>query len=195
MEPNLKEIIKNKIDLTRYIAKYSPVDSRGFASCPIHKETQASLKIYDNKSWYCFGCLKGGDVFDFAMALDNLDFKTALIKLAYYAGVDIFSYKPTESRFNKVNEVLKLNAEIKKWELILTLTQEQILLACDIMNTEYQALTHTPIEAVDHSTYTKIHINQQRFEEYNEQADKVLDMIKAKLKDYQEQLNTVKRGK
>ncbi len=192
---NLAGIIKDKIDLVAYITKYSQVDGRGFANCPIHKETQASLKIYNNKTWYCFGCLKGGDIFDFVMAMDNIDFKEAINKLAYMTGVDLKSYKPTESRFSKVNEILRLNAEVKKWEEILALTQEQILLACDIMNTSYQVLTHTPMEAIDHSTYTKIHINQLRFEEYNEQVDKVLKKIDDKLKEYQEQLNTVKRGK
>ena len=33
--------------------------------CPFHRETDPSLHIFENQSWYCFGCGKGGDVYDF----------------------------------------------------------------------------------------------------------------------------------
>ncbi len=33
--------------------------------CPFHREKDPSLHIFENQSWYCFGCGKGGDVYDF----------------------------------------------------------------------------------------------------------------------------------
>ena len=33
--------------------------------CPFHNEKDPSLHIFKNQSWYCFGCGKGGDVYDF----------------------------------------------------------------------------------------------------------------------------------
>ena len=33
--------------------------------CPFHSEKDPSLHIFENQSWYCFGCGKGGDVYDF----------------------------------------------------------------------------------------------------------------------------------
>ena len=33
--------------------------------CPFHNEKDPSLHIFENQSWYCFGCGKGGDVYDF----------------------------------------------------------------------------------------------------------------------------------
>ena len=32
--------------------------------CPFHSERDPSLHIFENQSWYCFGCGKGGDVYD-----------------------------------------------------------------------------------------------------------------------------------
>ena len=34
--------------------------------CPFHDERTPSLHIYDDGHWYCFGCNKFGDVYDFA---------------------------------------------------------------------------------------------------------------------------------
>ena len=33
--------------------------------CPFHGDKEPSLHIFENQSWYCFGCGKGGDVYDF----------------------------------------------------------------------------------------------------------------------------------
>lgn len=34
--------------------------------CPFHADDSPSLHVYDDASWHCFGCGKGGDVIDFA---------------------------------------------------------------------------------------------------------------------------------
>lgn len=44
----------------------------GFICCPFHHEKTASLKLYPNGTWHCFGCDKGGSSIDFAAALYNL---------------------------------------------------------------------------------------------------------------------------
>lgn len=44
----------------------------GFICCPFHHEKTASLKLYENGTWYCFGCRRGGSSIDFAAALYNL---------------------------------------------------------------------------------------------------------------------------
>jgi hypothetical protein len=50
--------------------------------CPIRHEKTASFKIYNNNSWYCFGCSEGGDVIDLYMKINNCDFKTAIKRLS-----------------------------------------------------------------------------------------------------------------
>jgi len=47
--------------------------------CPFHSEKHASFYIYPaTNSYYCFGCNCGGNVINFAMNLNGLDFKAAI---------------------------------------------------------------------------------------------------------------------
>ena len=43
--------------------------------CPFHDDHDPSLQLYDNGSLYCFGCQRGGTIYDFAGALWGLDTK------------------------------------------------------------------------------------------------------------------------
>ena len=53
----------------------------GFIRCPFHTgDNHASLKLYQ-KSFYCFGCGKGGDVFTFTQLYQHCDFHTAFLLL------------------------------------------------------------------------------------------------------------------
>lgn len=53
----------------------------GFICCPLHQEKTASLKLYDDGSWHCFGCGKGGSSIDLAAALYGLDALGAVRRL------------------------------------------------------------------------------------------------------------------
>lgn len=44
----------------------------GFICCPLHHEKTASLKLYPNGTWHCFGCNRGGSSIDLVAALYNL---------------------------------------------------------------------------------------------------------------------------
>lgn len=44
----------------------------GFICCPFHQERTASLKLYQNGTWHCFGCNRGGSSIDFMAALYGL---------------------------------------------------------------------------------------------------------------------------
>ncbi len=42
----------------------------GKITCSFHRgDTTPSLQLYDDGSWYCFGCQRGGTIYDFAAAL------------------------------------------------------------------------------------------------------------------------------
>lgn len=75
--------------------------------CPLHGDTDASLKVYpENQSYYCFGCGSGGDVFAWTMALRGLSFVQALDHLADRAGIVRKPLKPEEAeRLEKDREV------------------------------------------------------------------------------------------
>ena len=44
----------------------------GFICCPLHHEKTASLKLYPNGTWHCFGCNRGGSSIDLVAALYDL---------------------------------------------------------------------------------------------------------------------------
>ena len=56
-----------KPDLLSVIRKTAAPNARYGRSicCPFHREKDPSLHVFPNQSWYCFGCGKGGDVYDF----------------------------------------------------------------------------------------------------------------------------------
>ena len=58
------------------------VNRAGFCKCIFHKERHASMKIYPNNTFYCFGCGKFGDVISIVMQLDGLEFKDACKSLS-----------------------------------------------------------------------------------------------------------------
>lgn len=73
-----KEEIKETYSMRDIVERYGFHPNRaGFIRCPFHEgDRQASLKVYQN-SFFCFSCGAHGDIFDFVMRIDDVDFKTA----------------------------------------------------------------------------------------------------------------------
>ena len=73
------------------VARYYNLDIRkgGMACCPLHKgDNSPSLKIYPgSRGYYCFGCHAGGDVIDFVMRHDGIEFQDAVKRLAGIFGI------------------------------------------------------------------------------------------------------------
>jgi CHC2-type zinc finger protein len=62
-------------DYVRILAGVSPGRS-GKVRCPFHDDTTASLQLYNDGTWYCFGaCKAGGSIFDFASRVFRLETK------------------------------------------------------------------------------------------------------------------------
>lgn len=53
----------------------------GFTKCVFHNEKSASMKVYTNNTFYCFGCNKGGDVIDLLRGIQQCTFTEAVSKL------------------------------------------------------------------------------------------------------------------
>ena len=91
MERSLIDAIKESIDLRDFIPP-SNKRKKGKETdkdlCPFHNDTQPSLWIHRDH-WYCFGCRKGGDVFDYYMLLHDMTFKEAVEALAREVGFDL----------------------------------------------------------------------------------------------------------
>ena len=69
---------------TFYIGNLISLGGRKKGLCPFHSEKSASFVIYPTNTYNCFGCGENGDVIDFVMKLNNIDFKEALALVLDY---------------------------------------------------------------------------------------------------------------
>lgn len=60
------------------------------ACCPFHNEKTPSFSVSQEKQFYhCFGCGAHGNVLDFVMEFDRLEFVEAIEELASQVGLDV----------------------------------------------------------------------------------------------------------
>jgi len=87
------EEIKSRCDIASVISSYiniKPSGSNYKGLCPFHGEKTPSFYINTSKQIYkCFGCGEGGDVINFVMKIENLDFMDAVKLLATRCGIEI----------------------------------------------------------------------------------------------------------
>ncbi|MFQ3573611.1 MAG: CHC2 zinc finger domain-containing protein, partial [Thermodesulfovibrionales bacterium] len=83
--------IKDRLDIVDFISEYVPLKKAGSnykGLCPFHQEKTPSFMVNPSKKiFHCFGCHKGGDIFNFLMYYENITFQEAVIKLGQIAGV------------------------------------------------------------------------------------------------------------
>jgi DNA primase len=86
-----KEQIKRAVDIVDLIGDYAPLrrEGRGYkAICPFHDDSRPSLQVNpERQSWKCWVCNVGGDIFDFIMKREGVEFREALSMLADRAGI------------------------------------------------------------------------------------------------------------
>ncbi len=79
---NISEKIKLILPLAKVVEAYTGQELvRNKMRCPFHNEKTASFTVYENGSYYCFGCGASGDIFTFVMKLFNLSFPQAMVRL------------------------------------------------------------------------------------------------------------------
>lgn len=90
--------------------------------CPFHQEKSPSFIVSpDRQTFHCFGCGKGGSIFDFFMLTYHVDFSEALESLADMAGVKLerkFSETPEAKLKQKILEVNALANEYYQYLLM-----------------------------------------------------------------------------
>ena len=105
--------IRSSVTMRQLAAMYGyEVNRSGMMRCPFHGEDKhPSLKVYDGeRGWYCFVCNEGGDIFDFAMKHDGLEFPKAVERIADMAGI------PVSDRKNGLSEEDKARIRRRKAE-------------------------------------------------------------------------------
>jgi len=85
--------VRERTDLAELASEVTKVKKTGrsvMAVCPFHQEKTPSLSIDAARGlFHCFGCGKGGDVFQWVQETQSLDFVGALEMLARRAGVTL----------------------------------------------------------------------------------------------------------
>jgi DNA primase len=92
-DDGVKEEIRSAINIADIVGRHvalKPAGQNLKGLCPFHKEKTPSFTVSPAKGiYYCFGCHKGGDVFNFLMELEGLTFPEAMSLLADEAGIKL----------------------------------------------------------------------------------------------------------
>lgn len=100
VKPDLLEEIRSRVDLVRLIGDYVPLRKSGrryLGICPFHNESSPSFSVNpEGQFFYCFGCKASGDLFEFIMRMEGLDFPAAVKTLAEKAGLKWEAQSPEE---------------------------------------------------------------------------------------------------
>src|SRR5687768_11595990 len=115
--------VKQKLNLVDLIGETVQLRKAGASFkglCPFHGEKTPSFTVTPSReSWKCFGCGRGGDIFNFVMERDGIDFPEALRRLAGRAGVEISERTTREdARRKRLRDAL--DAAIAFYHRILT---------------------------------------------------------------------------
>jgi DNA primase len=105
--------VKQQADIVRVVGEYVRLKKTGkdFSGlCPFHQEKTPSFTVSPIKQiFYCFGCGKGGDVYNFVMDMEKCEFPEAVKVVAEKCGIAIPRQKersPEERKENQQRSVL-----------------------------------------------------------------------------------------
>ncbi|MGL5330654.1 MAG: DNA primase [Peptostreptococcaceae bacterium] len=130
---DIKEIIdeiKSRCDIVSTISQYIEVKQSGAnykGLCPFHGEKTPSFYINSSKQIYkCFGCGEGGDVINFVMKMENLEFMDAVKHLAKKYGIEINTNMDEQSkvRMEKIKRFQDIHVEAARFYLTNLLSQK-----------------------------------------------------------------------
>ena len=106
-----------EIDIETVVSDYVKLTRKGhrlWACCPFHNEVTPSFHVdTTNNMWYCHGCQRGGNVINFVMEIEHVDFPTAcrkLLKEKLSIEVEEQDITPEEQeRYKKVESMRVIN--------------------------------------------------------------------------------------
>ena len=103
--------LTDRLDAVAVFSDYVNLEKRGgrlWACCPFHQEKTGSFTVNpDLKTYYCFGCQKGGSAINFVMEMDKLSFPEAIELLAKRFAVELVYEKSGGGDFSAADEAKK----------------------------------------------------------------------------------------
>ncbi len=129
--PGQIDDIKARLDIVELVQSYIRLNKAGSnykALCPFHSEKTPSFNVSPARQiWHCFGCGKGGSVFDFVMEIEGLEFRDALELLAKRAGIQLRHEDPhLRSERTRLYQLVEEAAKIFESVLHASKTPERI---------------------------------------------------------------------
>jgi DNA primase len=114
--------LKRQADIVRVIQDYVQLKKKGanwMACCPFHKEKTPSFSVSPVKEiFYCFGCHKGGSVFNFVMEIERVAFPEAIRIVADKIGMPLpamIDDSRFQARRQESDDVIQLNSWAMEW--------------------------------------------------------------------------------
>lgn len=111
--------LKMRNDIIDVISSYVKLKRNGrnmSGLCPFHREKTPSFFVYvDTQSFYCFGCGSGGDVINFIMKAENLDYIDAVKFLAKRAGLNMPSFQISDQTSKLKLRIYEVNREAARF--------------------------------------------------------------------------------
>ncbi len=130
LQSSIDEVLRRS-DIVEIVASYVSLRRNGsdyVGLCPFHREKTPSFHISaDKQLYYCFGCGAGGNLIDFVMKAENLDFVDSIKFLAERAGVTLEQevYSPEiQKRHDTRERILKMNKLAAK-HFVANLSQDE----------------------------------------------------------------------
>jgi DNA primase len=108
---NIIKQILEKADIRDIVGEYTSLRQKGgryWGLCPFHNEKTPSFSVTpENGFFYCFGCHKGGTVFNFVMETEHLRFAEAVEFVGKKVGIEVNEAGPEVSEEEKRKGALR----------------------------------------------------------------------------------------
>ncbi len=111
--------LASRSDIVDVVGSYVQLTRKGtslFGFCPFHSEKTGSFSVSpDKQMYYCFGCKRGGTVFNFIMEEENLPFPDAVRFLAKRAGMQVPEEEGDREAGRRRQRLLDLNRDAARF--------------------------------------------------------------------------------